>query len=216
MFSSLEKYLLSENNLEKEFSQKILESQDIFFEIYKVCNNKFDFGVGSYLFDGKTYDYCEKMFQKQILLYKVAKESEKVLEIGTYMGHSLFIMLLANPNLKITCVDIDSTFTKPAVELLNKIFETNILFLEGNSLDVLNYIEGDYDLFHIDGTHKIDFVQEEFNLCTKLTSTDTFKVVFDDYGTVQQMGKIISDEYKILEYIKPDCEWNNAFFKIKL
>lgn len=216
MFKNLEKYLVSENQLEKEFSEKLLNSQDIFYKILEMCDNKFDFGVGSYLFDGREYSYCEKMFQKQLLLYKIAKESKKVLEIGTYMGHSLLIMLLANPKIKITCIDIDSTYTNPSVKVLEKYFNTNINFLEGNSLDVLKSLNDKFDFFHIDGTHQIQFVKKEFDFCVKLTKSDVINVVFDDYNTVSEMGKLLNERYQILEYNIPNCEWNNAYYKIKI
>ena len=50
------------------------------------------------------------MFEKQKLLFDLSKKSKTILEIGVYMGHSLLIILLANPKAKITCIDIDDTF----------------------------------------------------------------------------------------------------------
>ena len=141
---------------------------------------------------------------------------KKVLEIGTYMGHSLLIMLLANPKLEITCIDIDPTYTKPSVNVLEKYFNINIKFLEGNSLDVLKLLNDNFDFFHIDGTHQIEFVKKEFDFCTKLATSNTINVVFDDYNTVSEMGKLLNEKYQIVEYDIPNCEWNNAYYKIKI
>ena len=60
------------------------------------------------------------MFKKQKNLYELSKNATTVLEVGVYMGHSQLIMLLANPNLKIVSIDIDSTYSSPAIQVLKK------------------------------------------------------------------------------------------------
>jgi hypothetical protein len=112
------------NKYNTEFTNKLLKNKNIFYEIYEACGNKFWTGCGSYLFDGQTYKYCDLMYEKQELLFNSVKNVKNVLEIGTYMGHSLLIMLLSNPDLKITCIDICDEFTLPAVTVLNKHFNT--------------------------------------------------------------------------------------------
>ena len=100
-----------------------------FQNILKVCDNRFEKGCGSYLFDGQNYRYFEEYKDKQILLFEKVQNKTNVLEIGTYMGHSLLIMLLSNPNLKITCIDINDEFSFPATEYLKKIFQVQKLIL---------------------------------------------------------------------------------------
>ena len=39
-----------------------------FNEIYRICENKFTKGWGSYLFNGHNYEYDERMFEKQKLV----------------------------------------------------------------------------------------------------------------------------------------------------
>ena len=108
------------NNLHNtEFTNRLAQNKHIFYEIYEACNSTFWKGCGSYLFDGQEYKYCDIMYEKQELLYNLVKSATNVLEIGTYMGHSLLIMLLSNPNLKITCLDIDDKYTRHAVNILN-------------------------------------------------------------------------------------------------
>ena len=110
----------------------------IFYEIYQVCGNKFC--GDSYLFDGLTYKYCDIMYEKQELLYNQVKNVNNILEIGTYMGHSLLIMLLSNPNLKITCIDISDEYTLPAILVLNKYFNNAITFIHNDSHSALKDI----------------------------------------------------------------------------
>lgn len=122
------------NKYNTEFTNKLSKNKNIFYEIYEACGNKHLNGCGSYLFDGQTYTYCDLMYEKQELLYNSVKNVDSILEIGTYMGHSLFIMLLSNPKLKITCIDISDEFTLPAVTVLNKYFNNAIKFIHSDSL----------------------------------------------------------------------------------
>jgi hypothetical protein len=208
--------LNSKIEIEKEFVKNLTESENIFNEILKVCNNNFSLGTGSYLFDGKKYEYCDGMFEKQLLLFEKVKNINSVLEIGTYMGHSLLIMLLSNPKLKITCIDIDDTYALPSIDLLRDKFNADITFIKGDSLNALSLIKEKYDLFHIDGTHKIEFVEKEFNLCKNLSSSNIMNVIFDDYDTISNIKNTIIKEHEILEQITPNCSWRNSYLKIKL
>lgn len=213
---NLNKYLNSENELKRELSSKLIESEKIFHDILNICDNIFDLGTGSYLFDGQKYEYYEGMFEKQLLLYDKSKEINRVLEIGTYMSHSLLIMLLANPKIEITCIDISDKYALPTTEYLKKKLNANITFIKGNSLEVLPNLVSKFDLFHIDGAHNINFVKKEFDLCKNLSSSNEMKVIFDDYDSISQIKSIISSNHEILEQITPNCNWRNSYLKLKL
>ena len=156
------------------------------------------------------------VIQKQVLLFDKVKTVNSVLEIGTYMGHSIFIMLLSNPNLKITCIDIDDTYSKPSVDLLNKIFDNRITFIKGDSLTTLPTIKEKFDFFHIDGSHTIEYVIQEFNMCKKLSSSNIMEVIFDDYDNVTSMKDLIEKNHTLIEQLIPNCDWRNSYVKIKL
>ena len=211
----LEKYLNSENEIERELATKLIQNETLFFDILKVCGNQFEIGSGSYLFDGKVYEYYYKMFEKQKLLFEKVKNCNTFLEIGTYMGHSLLISLLSNPNLDITCIDINDKYTKPSVELLNKKFNNNIKFIKGDSISILENLKGKFDLFHIDGAHSINYVTKEFEMCCNISSSEEINFLFDDYDSIKGIENIINKKYKIIEQKIPNCDWTNSFFKIK-
>ncbi len=127
-----------------QFSKILLESENHFNALYEVCGNKFLNGCGSYLIDGQSYNYYIELYDKQKFLFEKIKQRKNlnVLEIGTYMGHSLLIMLLANKELCATCIDIDDTFSRPAVNYLSKTFpKSNLEFIKGNSLDVFKKLK---------------------------------------------------------------------------
>ena len=112
------------------------------------------------------------MFEKQKLLFDLSKKSKSILEVGVYMGHSLLIILLANPRAKITCLDIDDKYSLPAVNYLKKNFkEADIRFIKGNSLKLLESIKEEFDLYHIDGAHSPHIIAKEVLLCICLLYT---------------------------------------------
>ena len=126
------------NNYNNEFSKALLDSENIFYDIYQHCNFEFDLNCGSYLFDGKNYQYSIEMYDKQKLLFEKSKKINSVLEIGVYMGHSLLIMLMANPNLIFTGIDIDKKYAAKAINLLSNYFPNSKLeFMHSDSLKVL-------------------------------------------------------------------------------
>ena len=209
---------LINNKYNTEFTNKLLEKRNIFYEIYEACGNKFQKGCGSYLFDGQTYKYCDLMYEKQELLYNNMKNVKNILEIGTYMGHSLLIMLLANPELKITCIDINNEFTLPAVSILNKYFNNAITFIHSDSLSALKIIYQTFDFFHIDGYHDNDYITNEFVLIKKLNNRldNVLRIIFDDQDTLKKLQNEISINYNVINKIIPDCPWNNIYFEIQL
>jgi predicted O-methyltransferase YrrM len=199
------------------YSDLITENEHIFWEIYESCGKTFDIGCGSYLFNGFDYRYDNRMYEKQLLLFNQTKNLNKVLEIGTYMGHSLFIMLLSNPKLDITCIDISDKFTKPSVEVLRKYFpESKINFIFGNSADVLPNIKESFDLFHIDGTHTFQYSILEFNNCLRMSNTSTVKFFLDDIDECGELIDYVTTNYNVVTKIIPECIHRNAYIEINL
>jgi len=207
-----------DNKYNTEFTNKLLKNKNIFYEIYEACGNKFWKGCGSYLFDGQKYNYCKSMYEKQELLFNQVKTVKNVLEIGTYMGHSLLIMLLSNPHLQITCIDINDEYTLPAVNILNKYFNNAINFIHSDSLSALKKIEKKFDFFHIDGHHVNDYISNEFNLIQKLNnrSDNILRVIFDDQNDLLKLQSDINIKYNVITKVIPKCSWNNVYFEIQM
>lgn len=216
------KDIIVQNKLNSEFSEKLVENEHIFNEIYKECRYSFIPGDGSYLFEGSLYEYSALMYPKQELLFNLAKQSVSVLEIGVYMGHSLLIMLLANPFLKINAVDLVDTYSKPSIQVLKKYFpNADIQFHHGDSLDILPLLVSKFDLFHIDGHHLEEHIRKEIKLCEILSSykiddKKAIRVVFDDIHCCKSFIDEILLNKKILKHIKPECIWANSYLEYLL
>lgn len=214
------KNIIEQSGISSEFASKLVENEHIFNEIYKECNYSFIPGDGSYLFEGSVYEYCAAMHPKQELLYNLAKDSTSILEIGVYMGHSLLIMLLANPSLKITAIDLVDTYAKPSIDVLKKHFpNADIRFRHGDSLEIVPLLKTiNYDLFHIDGHHLEEHIRKEINFCEKISSykvdeRKAMRVVFDDVHCCSNFINEILSKNHILKYTKPDCIWTNSYIE---
>lgn len=188
-----------------------------FFGIYKECNNSYWYNCGSYLIDGKKYQYDKKMLGKQMLLFDLAKKNSKILEIGVYMGHSILIMLASNPKLSITGIDIDSRFSPKAINYLKKNYKkSNLNLIIGDSIDTLKNLKGKFDLFHIDGDHKSYKIFKEIIACTKLSKNKIMKILFDDVDMMKSIESSIVSAFKVKKYIKPISKYTNLYLEIKL
>lgn len=187
-----------------------------FEEIFQVCNKKFIHGCGSYLFDGKIYEYSIDNYDKQKLLYEKSINKNQILEIGTYMGHSTLIMLSANPKLNITTIDIDDSFSRVSIDYLKKKFpESTIEFLHGDSLSTLKSLNKKFDFFHIDGSHKNKMITKEFNYCKKLINSNDIEVILDDDITCKTLVSNITSTFKIIEkQSKGKGIFTNLYLKI--
>jgi hypothetical protein len=127
-------------------------------------------------------------------------------------------MLLANPKLKITCIDISDEYTLPAITVLNKYFNNAITFIHSDSLIALSKLDDKFDYFHIDGLHENDYVTKEFNLIKKLNNNkdNIIKILFDDQDCIIEFQNYILKNYKVINRICPNCLWNNVYFEIQL
>ena len=212
---------LNESLFNNEYSKNIIEAEVHFKNIYKECGNKFLKNCGSYLIDGQSYNYCIDFYPKQKFLFDIIKKRKKdinVLEIGTYMGHSLMLMLIANKYLSITCVDIDDTFSKPATEYLKKNFpHAKIEFIKGDSLKIIKSLKKKYDLFLIDGTHRNTQVTREFTYCiNNLMNTNEADFILDDITHAEPLKKNIFFTFSIKETESFNVPNGNLFFQIEL
>ena len=204
---------IKEDKFNNDFSYKLLDSEKHFNNIYKECSYTFEKGCGSYLFDGKNYQYLIEAYPKQKLLYEKSKIKENILEIGTYMGHSLLVILMANPYAKITCIDIDDTYSCPATRYLQKEFpNSKIKFIKSDSLKILKNLDEKFDFFHIDGLHKNKIITKEFNYCINLRKKDSVEFIFDDVDNCLTLINNIFSIYDVNNKHFSDSSYNRALY----
>ncbi len=122
----------------------------------------------------KRRNFCEAVYEKR-----------HCLEIGFNAGHSALIMLLANPNLKIKCIDTCAhPYTEACFKYLEKVFPDRLDLIKGNSVEVLPKLQGEmYDVIHLDGG-KDATIEKDISYCQHLV-TDDHLVIVDDTQNIK-------------------------------
>jgi predicted O-methyltransferase YrrM len=124
------------------------------------------------IFLNKSKNICNLLLNKQI---------KNVMEIGFNSGFSTLLMLISNPNVYITCIDIgDHKYTLPCYEKLKETFGERINLIIGDSTKVLQNINTTYDLIHIDGGHTTEVATSDIIQSFRLSKTGTI-LIMDDY-----------------------------------
>jgi predicted O-methyltransferase YrrM len=207
-----EKYGLSNVPTEEDFGKKFYEGFIHFVNLQEITRAKYlQVKEGSYLARPPSDKYDKSMFLKQALLYRYAKNANNVLEVGVHAGHSLLIMLLANPNLKIIAVDpCFHDHTKECVSYLNIHFNGAINLMVGRSKDVLPKLSMSFDLIHIDGDHSYKEVVKDLRLAHRLSGPESI-FIFDDYKSPFGVKWALWANEDLLRVIEsPDCIFANA------
>jgi hypothetical protein len=185
------------------------------FDHFVLLGDRFHPGWGSYMIDGERYRYHLATLKKQEALVRVGEVSSHVLEIGVYLGHSLLLLLLSNPTLRITCIDNDSTFSPKAVKYLNSQFGNRITFHLGNAADILPTLPPmTYDCVHIDADHYDEAVRQQFALSKPLATPGAF-FVFDDYDAVHTVIDDLLATHVLDEIERPGCLWTNIVTQLR-
>lgn len=166
---------------------------------------------GGYLMSPKSMDYDPAMHGKQAALFDSCTKARNVLEIGVHGGHSLLIALLANETSTITCIDIGGyDHTIECVRYLQSQFPGRVLYIRGDSSDILPRMYGSFDVVHVDGDHSYEGVARDIAHVARLSHSDT-TFVFDDYYDGVKRAVDGSRMFRIVEY--PGCPWSNCVAK---
>ncbi len=151
-------------------------------------------------YNSKLLKDCE---EKRERLSKASKKSKIMFEIGLNGGHSSFLALNSNKNLKIYANDIaehyppcphihPEIYVNKAASILKKIYKERFIFIEGSCLIevpkfVQKNIELKIDLVHIHGT-KHTYEKDFYNIMPLLKNNAL--VIFDD-SNMEYVQKLI-------------------------
>lgn len=106
---------------------------------------------------------------------------KNVMEIGFNSGFSTLLMLLTNPNMRITCFDLgEHKYTMPCYEKLKETFGERINIIIGDSTKTLQKHTDVFDLIHIDGGHSSEVANSDITNSYRLSKHGTI-LIMDDY-----------------------------------
>jgi Methyltransferase domain len=142
--------------------------------------------VGNLMYEHLQADYVSSapdliLRPKRDRLRFALKGRSSLLEIGVNGGHSAFLALTSNSELRFHGVDIcEHTYVKPAVAWLRAEFPGRVHLHEGDSRHVLPELIRagmQFDSFHVDGA-KFTYFEDICN-CQRLASGDAIIIVDD-------------------------------------
>ena len=119
---------------------------------------------------------------KNISSILLNKNIKNVMEVGFNSGFSVLLMLLSNPNIKITCFDLgEHKYTLPCYEKLKETFKNRIELIIGDSVKTLPNIIDIYDLIHIDGSISTEIAASDVINSYRLSKQGTI-IILNDYN----------------------------------
>jgi predicted O-methyltransferase YrrM len=188
--SNLEKNIY--NNHINEWKKYILNN---LIPIIKSLNVKLEGNIYS---SHLTFNENTEMEDKQSNIYKLLNDikPKKVLEIGFNAGFSCLFMKMINPNLDMTCIDLNEhKYVMPCFNRIKQDYKYLRLIPESSydtALPKLIELKETFDLIHIDGDHRIEGARKDLELCLKLCKNNTI-IIFDDTN-LSNLNKLC-DEY---------------------
>ncbi len=136
---------------------------------------------GNVLYKDKTFEIHTYNWPIHINLMTVAKKCNKILEVGFNMGHSALMMLIANPECSIDCIDIcEHKYTEKCFEYLKSVFSNRIRLHKGSSHKCLREYSGPLvNMLHIDGCHDFNVANIDYFIGRDKVKRNGI-IVFDD------------------------------------
>ena len=167
-----------------------MEKEEDYFEICeklkKIIKKTGEPLEGNCLYKHDSFEKWGCLKNKRINYQNIAKNKDKICEIGFNAGHSFLCMILVNPNAEYTLFDLGKhKYSKPTFNFLKKIFpKTKISMIWGDSTKTIpNFYKKNpkktFDVIHIDGGHQSKIYIEDWYNSLKLISTDGV-LIFDD------------------------------------
>ena len=106
---------------------------------------------------------------------------KNVMEIGFNAGFSTLLMLLSNPNIRVTCYDLgEHKYTLLCYNKLKETFGERLNIIIGDSTKTLQNDSKLYNLIHIDGGHSTEVAESDIINSFRLSKQGTI-LIMDDY-----------------------------------
>lgn len=146
--------------------------------------------INSEIIEGNIYSKpnerhsCELLRQKQQNIIDILSNHslDNVLEIGFNAGFSALLMLMANPKIKLTCIDINlHNYTEVCFQQIKKDFTNLDIILDSSvvALPKLKACGAKYDLIHIDGDHSLRGAKIDIDNSLALTVSGSMLLIDD-------------------------------------
>jgi len=133
----------------------------------------------------RTTNYTDRFLNKTKNISNLVLNTniKNVMEIGFNSGFSTLLMLISNPNIRISCFDLgEHKYTMPCYKKIKETFGDRVNITLGDSRKTLRNINNTYDLIHIDGGHHSEVAHSDIKNSYRLSKHGTI-LIMDDYNT---------------------------------
>jgi len=143
---------------------------------------------GNCFYYHNTFNEFDDLILKQTNLYWCGSQGNHICEIGFNAGHSALLLLSGqdkNKTVFFTVADIGAhPYTAPCLEYIRSEFPNVIMdYIHGDStIEVpkkMKFLEGIYDVVHVDGGHSQHCVTTDLNSASKLVKNGGIIIVDD-------------------------------------
>ena len=111
--------------------------------------------------------------ERRCALHAASLSASVCLEIGFNAGHSALLMLLSNPHLHLTSVDISvNPYVEPCASYILDQFPDRFTFIKSSSSNYFSSLDSKFpfDLIHLDGGHDFSTAFADLRSISSLTS----------------------------------------------
>lgn len=171
---------LKDDTINKHIEHAKLYINEHLMPIINECGEKLE---GNIFMKHHTTQFTEAFINKTKNISNVVlnQNVKNVMEIGFNAGFSTLLLLLSNPNIHITCVDLgDHKYARPCFEKIKETFGDRMELKIGDSTKILPQFIDTYDLIHIDGGHSVQIAENDILNCYRLSKPKTI-LIMDDY-----------------------------------
>ena len=162
---------------------------------------------------------ADSLKEKRRNFLSLSKRRNKILEIGFNAGHSALIMLLGNPDARITIIDTcQHPYTEACFGYLDSRFPGRLRLIKGDSTRVIEELKGEkFDLIHYDGG-KEKTIREDLLNSVNLVEEDHVLIIDDTQNSelndrVQELEKenlIDLSKYASLSRRTDNYQWRHV------
>jgi predicted O-methyltransferase YrrM len=163
------------------------------------------------------------MFYKQINIINLIEslKPKKILEIGFNAGFSTLLMKIIDPEINMTCIDINShSYVIPCYKQICKDYKNIKLILKNSTIALPELIEMKlkFDVIHVDGDHNVKQAEKDLSFCLSLCNSKSVIIIDDtNLKDINDLCEKYIDEKVLKEHVfsKVECKkYKHRFLEV--
>lgn len=159
--------------------------------------------------------------QENIISFIESFKPKNILEIGFNAGFSTLLMKIIDPEINMTCIDINShSYVIPCYDQICKDYKNIKLILQNSTIALPELIEMKlkFDVIHIDGDHNVRQVEKDFDFCLNLCNSKSVIIIDDtNLKNINELCEKYINEKVLKEHVfsKVECKkYKHRFLEV--